>query len=35
MEMGRYQIRIHAIARGLHIQDYPVSVGKEGAEKLV
>lgn len=36
MEIGRYQIRVNAIARGLHIQDeFPVSVGKERAEKLV
>ncbi|KAG2710634.1 hypothetical protein I3760_04G037400 [Carya illinoinensis] len=36
LEIGRYQIRVNAIARGLHIQDeFPVSVGKERAEKLV
>ncbi|CDP16711.1 unnamed protein product [Coffea canephora] len=36
MEIGKYQIRVNAIARGLHLQDeFPVSVGKERAEKLV
>lgn len=36
MEIGKYQIRVNAIARGLHLDDeYPVSVGKERAEKLV
>ncbi|XP_010249073.1 PREDICTED: uncharacterized protein LOC104591764 [Nelumbo nucifera] len=35
LEMGKYQIRVNAIARGLHLQDeYPLSVGKEKAEKL-
>ncbi|KAJ6290129.1 hypothetical protein OIU78_025949 [Salix suchowensis] len=35
-EMGRYKIRVNAIARGLHLEDaYPVSEGKERAEKLV
>ncbi|KAL4577091.1 hypothetical protein LXL04_013194 [Taraxacum kok-saghyz] len=36
MEVGKHQIRVNAIARGLHINDeFPVSVGKERAEKLV
>uniref|UniRef100_A0A6N2L8X8 Uncharacterized protein n=1 Tax=Salix viminalis TaxID=40686 RepID=A0A6N2L8X8_SALVM len=36
LEMGRYKIRVNAIARGLNLQDaYPVSEGKERAEKLV
>lgn len=36
MELGKYQIRVNAIARGLHLDDeYPRSVGKERAEKLV
>ncbi|KAL7135945.1 hypothetical protein ABFS83_11G132700 [Erythranthe nasuta] len=36
MEIGKYQIRVNAIARGLHIEDeFPVWVGKERAEKLV
>lgn len=36
MEMGKHQIRVNAIARGLHLHDeYPLSVGKERAEKLV
>ncbi|KAJ6371539.1 hypothetical protein OIU77_001948 [Salix suchowensis] len=36
LEMGRYKIRVNAIARGLHLEDaYPVSEGKERAEKLV
>lgn len=36
MEIGKYQIRVNAIARGLHLQDeFPLSVGRERAEKLV
>ncbi|KAH6781833.1 Rossmann-fold superfamily protein [Perilla frutescens var. frutescens] len=36
LEIGKHQIRVNAIARGLHLQDeFPVSVGKERAEKLV
>lgn len=36
MDMGKYQIRVNAISRGLHINDeFPLSVGKERAEKLV
>ncbi|XP_031090678.1 uncharacterized protein LOC115995710 [Ipomoea triloba] len=36
MEMGKHQIRVNGIARGLHLHDeYPLSVGKERAEKLV
>jgi len=36
LELGKYQIRVNAIARGLHLDDeYPTSVGKERAEKLV
>jgi NAD(P)-dependent dehydrogenase (short-subunit alcohol dehydrogenase family) len=36
MDIGKYQIRVNAIARGLHIDDeFPLSVGKERAEKLV
>lgn len=35
MELGRHQIRVNAIARGLHVDDeYPVAVGRERAEKL-
>ena len=35
MEMGKYKIRVNAIARGLHLQDkYPKSVGKERVEKM-
>lgn len=35
MEIGKHQIRVNAIARGLHLQDkYVQSVGKEKAEKL-
>ncbi|KAH1128658.1 hypothetical protein J1N35_000036 [Gossypium stocksii] len=36
MEIGKYKVRVNAIARGLHIDDeFPESVGKEMAEKLV
>ena len=36
MEIGKYNIRVNGIARGLHLQDeFPLSVGKERAEKLV
>ncbi|KAA8548249.1 hypothetical protein F0562_004490 [Nyssa sinensis] len=36
LEIGKHQIRVNAIARGLHLHDeYPMSVGKERAEKLV
>ncbi|KAL2505416.1 NAD(P)-binding Rossmann-fold superfamily protein [Abeliophyllum distichum] len=36
LEIGKYQIRVNAIARGLHLNDeFPVAVGKERAEKLV
>ncbi|BAT76275.1 3-oxoacyl-[acyl-carrier-protein] reductase FabG [Vigna umbellata] len=36
LEIGKYQIRVNAIARGLHLQDeFPLSVGRERAEKLV
>lgn len=36
LEIGKHQIRVNAIARGLHLEDeFPVSVGKERAEKLV
>ncbi|GAA0181301.1 reductase [Lithospermum erythrorhizon] len=36
MEIGKYQIRVNAIARGLHLDDeFPQSVGRERAEKLV
>ncbi|KAM3761135.1 hypothetical protein ACB098_01G244500 [Castanea mollissima] len=36
LEIGRYKIRVNAIARGLHLQDeFPMSVGKERAEKFV
>ncbi|KAJ8752469.1 hypothetical protein K2173_004757 [Erythroxylum novogranatense] len=35
MEIGKYKIRINAIARGLNLEDqYPVSVGMERAAKL-
>ncbi|XP_057983627.1 uncharacterized protein LOC131168313 isoform X2 [Malania oleifera] len=36
MDLGKYQIRVNAIARGLHLGDeYPMSMGRERAEKLV
>ncbi|XP_009344937.2 levodione reductase-like [Pyrus x bretschneideri] len=36
LEIGRYQIRVNAIARGLHLQDeFPISVGIERAKKQV
>ncbi|XP_004498504.1 uncharacterized protein [Cicer arietinum] len=36
MEIGKYQIRVNAIARGLHLEDeFPLTVGKERAEKMV
>ncbi|KAL3630840.1 hypothetical protein CASFOL_023824 [Castilleja foliolosa] len=36
MEIGKYQIRVNAIARGLHLHDeFPVSVGTDRAQKLV
>lgn len=36
IEIGKYQIRVNAIARGLHLDDeFPLSVGRERAEKLV
>lgn len=36
LEIGKHQIRVNAIARGLHLEDeFPLSVGKERAEKLV
>ncbi|EOY02842.1 NAD(P)-binding Rossmann-fold superfamily protein isoform 1 [Theobroma cacao] len=36
LEIGKYKIRVNAIARGLHLQDeFPMSVGKDRAEKLV
>ncbi|EEF50881.1 2,4-dienoyl-CoA reductase, putative [Ricinus communis] len=36
LEIGKYKIRVNAIARGLHLEDeFPVTVGKERAEKLV
>ncbi|GMN57487.1 hypothetical protein TIFTF001_026594 [Ficus carica] len=36
LEIGKYRIRVNAIARGLQIEDeYPKAVGKERAEKLV
>ncbi|KAJ4822156.1 hypothetical protein Tsubulata_020757 [Turnera subulata] len=36
LDIGKYKIRVNAIARGLHLEDeYPLSVGKERAEKLV
>ncbi|CAO2827549.1 unnamed protein product [Amaranthus hypochondriacus] len=35
MEIGKYQIRVNGIARGLHIDDeYPTSVGKDRSQKL-
>lgn len=34
MEIGKYKIRVNAIARGLQLEDqYPLSVGKDKAEK--
>ncbi|RDX62937.1 Levodione reductase, partial [Mucuna pruriens] len=36
LEIGKYGIRVNGIARGLHLDDeFPLSVGKERAEKLV
>ncbi|CAN1154057.1 Levodione reductase [Linum perenne] len=36
MDIGKYKIRVNAIARGLHLEDeFPMSVGKDRAEKLV
>ena len=36
LEIGKYQIRVNAIARGLHLDDeYPLSVGRDKADKLV
>lgn len=36
MEIGKHNIRVNAIARGLHLEDeYPKSVGTERAQKLV
>ncbi|KAK7293911.1 hypothetical protein RJT34_16790 [Clitoria ternatea] len=36
LEIGKYQIRVNAIARGLHLHDeFPLTVGKERAEKMV
>ncbi|XP_019454958.1 PREDICTED: uncharacterized protein LOC109356077 [Lupinus angustifolius] len=36
MEIGKYKIRVNAIARGLHLDDeFPSFVGKERAQKLV
>lgn len=36
MEVGKHQIRVNAIARGVHIDDeYPTWVGKDRAQKLV
>jgi NAD(P)-dependent dehydrogenase (short-subunit alcohol dehydrogenase family) len=36
LEIGKHQIRVNAIARGLHIDDeFPASVGKDRAQNLV
>lgn len=36
MEVGKHQIRVNAIARGVHLDDeFPVSVGKDRAQKMV
>uniref|UniRef100_UPI001CB966A2 3-oxoacyl-[acyl-carrier-protein] reductase FabG isoform X2 n=1 Tax=Erigeron canadensis TaxID=72917 RepID=UPI001CB966A2 len=36
LDIGKHQIRVNAIARGLHIDDeFPVSVGKERAQNMV
>ncbi|RAL41871.1 hypothetical protein DM860_009053 [Cuscuta australis] len=36
LEIGKHQIRVNGIARGLHLNDeFPTWVGKERAEKLV
>ncbi|KAM7278737.1 hypothetical protein ACFE04_005871 [Oxalis oulophora] len=36
MEIGKYNIRVNAVCRGLHLQDeFPKSVGIDRAEKLV
>lgn len=35
LEIGKHNIRVNGIARGLHLGDgYPISVGKERAEKM-
>lgn len=35
MEVGKHNIRVNGITRGLHLDDsYPISVGKEKAEKM-
>lgn len=35
IEIGKYNIRVNAIARGLHLDDpYPVFIGRERSEKL-
>jgi len=35
MEIGKHNIRVNGIARGLHLGDeYPMTVGKEKAVKL-
>ncbi|KAK2968763.1 hypothetical protein RJ640_028156 [Escallonia rubra] len=36
LDLGKYQIRVNAIARGLQINDeFPLSVGKERSEQMV
>ena len=36
LEIGKHNIRVNAIARGLHLQDeFPLSVGKDRADNLV
>lgn len=36
LEIGKHQIRVNSIARGLHLDDeFPLSVGKDRAQKLV
>ncbi|XVF13891.1 hypothetical protein REPUB_Repub09cG0008300 [Reevesia pubescens] len=36
LEIGKHNIRVNAIARGLHLEDeFPLSVGKDRAETLV
>ncbi|KAK4786148.1 hypothetical protein SAY86_002837 [Trapa natans] len=36
MELGKYKIRVNAIARGLHLEDeYPKAIGQDRARRLV
>lgn len=36
MEIGKYKIRVNAVARGLHVADkYPKAIGQDRAKSLV